>query len=62
MLEDQQSEDRVNDGRKLDVSHRIMRFYGYNKANERLQIFRILAAKLHKDFEIRKALAWKACI
>jgi hypothetical protein len=46
-LEDEQSEDRVYDGRTLGVSHRITRFYWYNKSSQRLQVFRILAAKLH---------------
>jgi Reverse transcriptase (RNA-dependent DNA polymerase) len=49
-LEDQRSEDRVYDGRKLGVSNRIARFYRYNKFSQRLQVFRILAAKLHKRF------------
>jgi hypothetical protein len=56
-LEDQQSEDRVYDGRKLGVSHRIR----INLVKD----FKYLGSWLlncTKVFEIRKALAWKACI
>jgi hypothetical protein len=53
-LEDQLSEDRVYDGRKLGVSHRITRFYWYNKLSERLQVIRILAAKLRGRHYLRR--------
>jgi hypothetical protein len=47
-LEDQQSEDRVYDGRTMGSSHRITRFYcgTINLGKE----FRILAAELHERF------------
>jgi hypothetical protein len=38
-------------------SHRITRFYWYNKSSQRLQIFRILAAKLHEKFRDQKGIS-----
>jgi hypothetical protein len=53
---------RLYDGRTLSVSHISTRIYWYNQSSQRLRVFGSCLLHRTKDFDIRKALAWKACI